>query len=230
MKHFALIIAATIGCIAPAHAGHEEIRGEERAVVTSAPNVPPPLTRRHATKVLLDVEVKEHTKLLADGVSYTYWTFGDDAPGPVHSRARRRSGRDAVQQSSRQHGRAQHRLSRRHRARRRWRGFVRRARPQRHVHLAGHARRSLSLSLRRGAGGHAPRQRHVRPDPGRAEAGHAQGRQGILHRAGRVLHHRRLRRAAASSSSTWPRRCASSPSTWCSTVAWAHSWARTRCA
>ena len=49
--------------------------------MTSAPNVPPPLTRRHATKVLLDVEVKEHTKVLADGVNYTYWTFGDDAPG-----------------------------------------------------------------------------------------------------------------------------------------------------
>ena len=81
MKHFALITAAIVGCIAPVHAGQDEIRGEERAVVTSAPHVPPPLNRRHATKVLLDVEVKEHTKQLADGVSYTYWTFGDDAPG-----------------------------------------------------------------------------------------------------------------------------------------------------
>lgn len=96
MKHFVLIAAAAVGAVAPAFAGnpevsaslatartsaYEEIRGEERAVVTSAPHVPPPLTRRHATKVLLDVEVKEHTKLLADGVHYTYWTFGDDAPG-----------------------------------------------------------------------------------------------------------------------------------------------------
>jgi nitrite reductase (NO-forming) len=96
MKLFVLITAAAVVAVAPAFAarpevsatlaasraaGYEEIRGEERAVVTSAPNVPPPLTRRHATKVLLDVEIKEHTKLLADGVSYTYWTFGDDAPG-----------------------------------------------------------------------------------------------------------------------------------------------------
>jgi nitrite reductase (NO-forming) len=97
MKHLVLFAAAAIGCIAPVHAGYpdasaalaatrassgfDEIRGEERAVVTSAPNVPPPLNRRHATKVLLDVEVKEHTKTLADGVTYTYWTFGDDAPG-----------------------------------------------------------------------------------------------------------------------------------------------------
>ena len=97
MKHLALFAAAALGCVAPVHAGYpeastslatartppgmEEVRGEERAVVTSAPNVPPPLKRRHATKVLLDVEVKEHTKTLADGVTYTYWTFGDDAPG-----------------------------------------------------------------------------------------------------------------------------------------------------
>ena len=97
MKHFVLFAVAALGCVAPvqagfpeasaslgatrASAGMEEIRGEERAVVTSAPYVPPPLNRRHATKVLLDVEVKEHTKVLADGVTYTYWTFGDDAPG-----------------------------------------------------------------------------------------------------------------------------------------------------
>ena len=57
------------------------IEGEEVAVLTAAPHVPPPITRRHATKVRLDVEVREHTKALSDGVSYTYWTFGDDAPG-----------------------------------------------------------------------------------------------------------------------------------------------------
>jgi nitrite reductase (NO-forming) len=59
----------------------DEIEGEEIAAVTAAPNVPPPLTRRHATKVLLRIEVREHTKALADGVNYTYWTFGNDAPG-----------------------------------------------------------------------------------------------------------------------------------------------------
>jgi nitrite reductase (NO-forming) len=57
------------------------IESAEIAVVTAAPNVPPPITRRHAAKVRLDVEVREHTKTLADGVTYTYWTFGDDAPG-----------------------------------------------------------------------------------------------------------------------------------------------------
>jgi nitrite reductase (NO-forming) len=72
MKHLALLAVAALGCSAIVHAGnpdvsaalastrasvaHEEIRGEERASMTSAPNVPPPLNRRHATKVLLDVE------------------------------------------------------------------------------------------------------------------------------------------------------------------------------
>jgi nitrite reductase (NO-forming) len=59
----------------------DAIQGEERARVTAAPNVPPAIARDHAVKVVLDVEIKEHTKTLAEGVSYTYWTFGDDAPG-----------------------------------------------------------------------------------------------------------------------------------------------------
>jgi nitrite reductase (NO-forming) len=83
MKLSVLLIA--VGCSTPLFAATQtpldEVRGEERAVMTSAPHVPPPITRRHATRVLLDVVVKEHTKQLADGVSYTYWTFGDDAPG-----------------------------------------------------------------------------------------------------------------------------------------------------
>jgi nitrite reductase (NO-forming) len=56
-------------------------QGIERAVLASAPDVPPPIARSHATRVILDVEVKEHVKELADGVPYTYWTFGDEAPG-----------------------------------------------------------------------------------------------------------------------------------------------------
>ncbi len=86
MKLFPLLACASLCCIAPVFGATQsppadEIRGEERAAMTSAPFVPPPITRRHATRVLLDLEVKEHTKQLADGVNYTYWTFGDDTPG-----------------------------------------------------------------------------------------------------------------------------------------------------
>ncbi len=58
-----------------------EVRGEEIAVITSAPNVPPPIKRSYATKVRVNLEVREVTKRLADGVDYVFWTFGGDVPG-----------------------------------------------------------------------------------------------------------------------------------------------------
>ncbi len=60
---------------------NEPIVGEEEAVLTDAPNVPPPITRDHATKVIVHLEVKELVKRLADGVDYTFWTFGGSVPG-----------------------------------------------------------------------------------------------------------------------------------------------------
>jgi nitrite reductase (NO-forming) len=59
----------------------EPISGEERAVLTDAPDVPPPITRRHATKVVVYLEVKEVVRPLADGVDFTFWTFGGRVPG-----------------------------------------------------------------------------------------------------------------------------------------------------
>ena len=53
----------------------------ETAVLTDAPNVPPPLTRKHSAKVMVSLEVKEVTKRLADGVEYVFWTFGGSVPG-----------------------------------------------------------------------------------------------------------------------------------------------------
>jgi nitrite reductase (NO-forming) len=58
-----------------------EIRGEETAVLAEAPNVPPPITRQYATRVRVNLEVKEVTKRLADGVDYVFWTFGGNVPG-----------------------------------------------------------------------------------------------------------------------------------------------------
>ena len=58
-----------------------EIRGEEAAVLVVPPNVPPPITRDHATKVIINLEVVETTKRIADGVEYPFWTFGGDVPG-----------------------------------------------------------------------------------------------------------------------------------------------------
>jgi nitrite reductase (NO-forming) len=58
-----------------------ELVGEELAVVTEAPAVPPPITRKHATRVRVELETVEVTKRLADAVDYTFWTFGGSVPG-----------------------------------------------------------------------------------------------------------------------------------------------------
>ena len=46
------------------------------AVVTDAPFVPPPITRRQPAKVVVELEVNEVNLPMADGVEYTFWTFG----------------------------------------------------------------------------------------------------------------------------------------------------------
>ena len=57
------------------------VQGEEVAVLAQAPNVPPPITRKHATKVIVKLEVREVVKKLNDGTEYLFWTFGGDVPG-----------------------------------------------------------------------------------------------------------------------------------------------------
>lgn len=57
------------------------VSGAEEAVLTDAPNVPPAITRDHPTKVTVKLEVRELVKRMADGVDYTFWTFGGNVPG-----------------------------------------------------------------------------------------------------------------------------------------------------
>jgi nitrite reductase (NO-forming) len=59
----------------------DPVQGQELAEMASAPNVPPPIARSYPTRVILNIEIKEHTQSLADGVTYTYWSFGDETPG-----------------------------------------------------------------------------------------------------------------------------------------------------
>lgn len=61
--------------------GSEEIQGEENAILTDAPYVPPQITRNYPTKVIVNLEVKEVVSRLADGVTYNKWTFGGKVPG-----------------------------------------------------------------------------------------------------------------------------------------------------
>jgi nitrite reductase (NO-forming) len=52
-----------------------------RAVLTSPPNVPPPTNRTKPARVVVKLSVKELVMPMADGASYTYWTFGGTVPG-----------------------------------------------------------------------------------------------------------------------------------------------------
>ena len=61
--------------------GADTMKGEENAVLTSPPNVPPPIKRSHSTKVKVQLEVVEKTTPISDGVNYTFWTFGGSVPG-----------------------------------------------------------------------------------------------------------------------------------------------------
>ena len=58
-----------------------DVVGEEHAVLTQAPNVPKPIQRKQPTKVIVELEVREVVKKMADGVDYLFWTFGGDVPG-----------------------------------------------------------------------------------------------------------------------------------------------------
>jgi nitrite reductase (NO-forming) len=51
------------------------------AVLTSPPNVPPPIHRDYPAKVIVELEVIEKEMPISEGVTYTYWTFGGTVPG-----------------------------------------------------------------------------------------------------------------------------------------------------
>ncbi|HEY5755705.1 MAG TPA: copper-containing nitrite reductase [Steroidobacter sp.] len=52
-----------------------------KAVLTSPPNVPPATKRNYPAKVIVELEVTEVDLQIADGVTYTFWTFGGTVPG-----------------------------------------------------------------------------------------------------------------------------------------------------
>ena len=52
-----------------------------QAILTSPPNVPPPIKRNYPAKVIVELEVIEKEMPISEGVSYTFWTFGGTVPG-----------------------------------------------------------------------------------------------------------------------------------------------------
>jgi nitrite reductase (NO-forming) len=53
----------------------------EQAILTAPPHVPPSIKRKYAARVVVNLEVREVVGRLADGVEYTFWTFGGSVPG-----------------------------------------------------------------------------------------------------------------------------------------------------
>lgn len=53
----------------------------EQAILTSAPQVPAPIIRKHPVKMVVNLDTIEKVGRLADGVEYTFWTFGGTVPG-----------------------------------------------------------------------------------------------------------------------------------------------------
>ncbi|MDI9408767.1 MAG: copper-containing nitrite reductase [Candidatus Pacebacteria bacterium] len=84
---FAFILASLSPFTTPAQAASKTdnieaaIQGEEFAKLVEAPFVPPPITRKFATKVIVNLEVKEEVSPIADGVNYNFWTYGGKVPG-----------------------------------------------------------------------------------------------------------------------------------------------------
>ena len=54
---------------------------EMQALLTAPPFVPTPVGSRKAMKLKVNMEILEQEGEMADGVKYTYWTFGGSVPG-----------------------------------------------------------------------------------------------------------------------------------------------------
>ena len=82
-----LLLSATMGrkkiaSAGPAATDSAAAVGEYSAELTHAPAVPKPREFVVPEKVIVKIEVVEKVMQLADGVTYTFWTFGGRVPGP----------------------------------------------------------------------------------------------------------------------------------------------------
>tara|TARA_R110000868_G_scaffold342194_2_gene603007 strand:+ start:17750 stop:19219 length:1470 start_codon:yes stop_codon:yes gene_type:complete len=57
------------------------VNREMVAELTSPPNVPTPVGKRKAKKLIVKMEILEKEGTMTDGTTYNYWTFGGSVPG-----------------------------------------------------------------------------------------------------------------------------------------------------
>jgi nitrite reductase (NO-forming) len=87
MRCLLLIVAAVLCACGEAQSPQPAPRSGELATLEAelgiAPAAAPAPARAESAKVVVKLEVKEVVKDLADGVRYTFWTFGGSVPGPM---------------------------------------------------------------------------------------------------------------------------------------------------
>lgn len=76
-------IIAAIGACSPGGGGSGGRLPVDTLQLVAAPNVPPPVGRRSPRRLVVNLDAREVRGRLADGVEYTFWTFGGTVPGPM---------------------------------------------------------------------------------------------------------------------------------------------------
>ncbi|TGY90155.1 nitrite reductase, copper-containing [Marinicauda algicola] len=83
----ATAMVAAAAMFAPAamaqHGAHEGVDAEVVNIVADPNYVPPPVDWTEPRRHLVELETTEVVGQLADGTTYTYWTFDNQVPGPV---------------------------------------------------------------------------------------------------------------------------------------------------
>ncbi|MBX2798678.1 MAG: nitrite reductase, copper-containing [Myxococcales bacterium] len=86
------VISAGCGSSSAEGVGDTPVRGVDlptptgdpiHAVLTHAPEVPPPIGDRQSKNVIVELEVIEKVMPIADGTDYLFWTFGGEVPGKM---------------------------------------------------------------------------------------------------------------------------------------------------
>ena len=54
-----------------------------KAQLSTAPNVPPPITRTKPATVVVNMEAKEYVGEIEEGKQYKFWSFNGTVPGPM---------------------------------------------------------------------------------------------------------------------------------------------------
>lgn len=67
----------------PADATEATPPGDVVDIVRRADDLPGPISRSTPTTVKVELETKEVVGTMADGITYSYWTFGGKVPGPM---------------------------------------------------------------------------------------------------------------------------------------------------